>query len=55
MCRAEYNSEQKLDNMLPEYQLTTRRQDFQIHFGELTHLLVTYEGVINRENRDPHD
>ncbi|XP_043064323.1 uncharacterized protein LOC122320261 [Drosophila ficusphila] len=54
MRRAGFSPEQELErvyeNMLPEYQLFTRRQDFKT-LTELTHLVVNYEVARSRGGR----
>nr|XP_041633078.1 uncharacterized protein LOC121502930 [Drosophila kikkawai] len=61
MRRAGFSSDRELEriyeNMLPEYQLYTRRQDFRT-LSELTHLVTNYEETRSRggralENRIP--
>lgn len=53
MRRAGFSTERELeriyDNMLPEYQLFTRRQDFRT-LTKLTHLVVNFEGVSSRRS-----
>ncbi|XP_043063798.1 uncharacterized protein LOC122319963 [Drosophila ficusphila] len=54
MRRAGFSPEQELErvyeNMLPEYQMFTRRQDFKT-LTELTHLVVNYEVARSRGGR----
>lgn len=54
MRRAGFTGEQELDrvyeNMLPEYQMFTRRQDFTT-LAELTHLVVSFEAARSRGGR----